>query len=232
MRIWVTRSAPEAEATADRLRARGHAPLVAPVLNLRRTEGPPPSLAGVGAVAFTSRNAVTVFCELSPERALPVFAVGDATARAAREAGFERVTSADGDVEALAALIAARCGELSGPVLHAGASEPAGDLLGALTAAGVPCLQHASYRVEDAEIPLAATAALQARPVELDAILVHSPRAARRLAAFEPLETIANDLQAFCISPAAAAPLRSLNFGRVTWAPLPNETSLLDLIDR
>ncbi len=232
MRIWVTRSAPEAEATADRLRTRGHAPLVAPVLNLRRAEGPPPSLSGIGAVAFTSRNAVTVFCEASQDRTLRVFAVGAATARAAREAGFARVESAEGDVEALAGLIASRCGDLSGAVLHSGASEPAGDLSGALAAAGVPCLQHASYWVEDAELPLAATAALQARPVELDAVLVHSPRAARRLAAFEPVETIASELQAFCISRAAAAPLLKLNFARVAWAPLPNETSLLDLIDR
>ena len=61
---------------------------------------------------------------------------------------------------------------------------------------------------------------------------MHSPRAARRLAAVEALEKVAAELQVFCISPAAAEPLKTLNFANVAWAPLPNETSLLDLIDR
>jgi uroporphyrinogen-III synthase len=73
-------------------------------------------LTHVAALAFTSVNGVEAFARLSAERRSPVFAVGDRTARAAREAGFADVVSADGDVEALAALIAGRRGGRRGAV--------------------------------------------------------------------------------------------------------------------
>ncbi len=202
MRIWVTRAAPEADATAERLKAMGHTPLVAPVLEVRPIGGPCPDLAGVGALAFTSRNGVRAFAGLTPERGLPVFAVGAATARACGEAGFAAVHSAEGDVEALAALIAAQAGVFSGEVLHAGPEEPAGDLVGAL----------------------------RANPPEIDAVLVHSPRAARCLAALPALDQAAASLWLVCISPAAAEPLARFNFHKVTVAPFPDEASLLKLV--
>ena len=83
MRIWITRAAPEAEATAQRVRALGHEPVVASLLEVQ-AGGETPDLAGVGALAFTSRNGVRAFAALSPERNLPVLTVGDATAQAAR----------------------------------------------------------------------------------------------------------------------------------------------------
>ena len=83
MRVWVTRTRPGADATAARLRERGHEPVVAPVLEVRAL---PSSvhLADIGALAFTSANAVDAFAALSVEgRTLPVFAVGDASERSA-----------------------------------------------------------------------------------------------------------------------------------------------------
>ncbi len=96
MRIWITRAEPGAQLTAERLRALGHEPGVPPLME-GQPVGEPPDLAGVGALAFTSRNGVRAFAALSSERSLPVFAVGDATASAAREAGFQDVSSAGGD---------------------------------------------------------------------------------------------------------------------------------------
>jgi uroporphyrinogen-III synthase len=46
------------------------------------------------------------------------------------------VVSADGDVEALAALILSQAARLGGAVLHPCALEPAGDLVSPLVAAG------------------------------------------------------------------------------------------------
>ena len=54
-------------------------------------------------------NGARALARATQRRDLPVLAVGDATARAAREAGFESVTSAGGDVGDLAPLAAARC---------------------------------------------------------------------------------------------------------------------------
>jgi len=230
LRIWVTRAAPEAEATANRLRSLGHTPLVAPVLEIRHLAKPAPNLAGVGALAFTSRNGASAFAATCPRRDLPVFTVGAATAGAARKLGFTLVHSSDGDVAALARLIARRRDRFSGAVLHAGAREPAGDLPAALEALGIAARRHVVYAAELVDTPLALTAALAAEPPELDAVLVHSPRAARRLAEIDALFRAAQDLNVYCISEAAAEPLRTLNFRHVAVAPSPSEAALLGLI--
>ena len=137
-RVWVTRAQPGADRTAARLRALGFVPVVLPLLALRSIAQPAPDLSDVSALTFTSRNAVTVFAGLTPERLLPVFAVGDATAGAARAAGFSDVLSAVGDVEALARLIASereRSGECGG------GAEPAGRAEADLPAVAVLCGQ-------------------------------------------------------------------------------------------
>jgi len=82
-------------------------------------------LTGIAALAFTSRNGVAAFAALSDDRSLPVFTVGDATAEAARTAGFAAVRSAAGALEDLARLLAEAA---PGLVLAPGALEPSGDL--------------------------------------------------------------------------------------------------------
>lgn len=228
MRIWITRAMPEAEATAGRLRALGCEPLVAPVLQARPADAAAPDLEGAGALAFTSRNGVRAFAALSSDRALPVFAVGEATAAAAREAGFAKVESAGGDAAALAELIAARRGAILGEVLYAAPEEPAGDLVGALAARGVPARALAVYRTQALDLPAAAAAALAEG--RLDAILVHSAKAARRLAEIAEIREAAPRLAVFAISEAALQPLRDLGFRRALVAPRPDEASLLALI--
>jgi uroporphyrinogen-III synthase len=230
MRIWVTRAAPEADATAKRLRKKGHAPLAAPVLEVRHLDRPP-DLGGVGAIAFTSRNGVRAFAALSAERALPCFAVGGGTARAASDLGFKSVKASAGDALALAAYIAGQRTTFQGEVLHAAPEQPAQDLIAALKDLQVPARAHVVYRATPLPLAPAALSALQANPPELDGVMVHSPQAARRLAEFPALERAAAELIAFCISPAAAEPLKGLDFKAIRVAPFPNELSLLNLIE-
>ena len=222
MRVWVTRAEPGASATAKRLRAAGHDPLVAPLLAIRFL-APLMDLNGVAALAFTSANGVRAFSALSEDRALPVFAVGDATAQAARAAGFARVRSASGDVRGLAALIEAERAGLPGEVLHPGARALAGDLAGTLTAAAVSARAVAVYEAAPAALSAETLAVLPS----LDAVLIHSPRAAQLLA-----ETAApRTLRACCISAAAAAPLAGAGFRRIDVAARPDEESLLALLE-
>jgi uroporphyrinogen-III synthase len=214
MKIWITRAEPGASRTAGRLRDLGHEPLVAPVLEVH----PLPALidlGGVGALAFTSVNGVLAFADLCPDRGLPVFAVGDTTAQAARAAGFGLVVSAEGDVDDLARVIVSATGRLAGAVLHPGAREPAGDLLGALNAASVTALAVAVYetRVLPATVPPGA-----------EGVMIHSPKAAAAIAGGQ-----IGGLTAYCISDAAAAPLRSVARQTVVAAE-PNEASLLRLL--
>jgi len=195
-RIWVTRASPGAEATAARLEAMGLAPLVDPLLEVRDLS-PPANLAGVAALAFTSVNGVAAFARLDADRDRPVFAVGDRTARAAREAGFSSVTSADGDVDALASLILDQAGRLDGAVLHPSALEPAGDLIAPLVSAGLNARRLAVYETIDRD-PSPVTLAELGR---LGAVLLHSPRAARVLSRWL-VERPAPGLRALCLSAA------------------------------
>jgi uroporphyrinogen-III synthase len=222
--VWVTRAQPGAEATAGRLRAMGFEPHIAPLLEVRAVGGRPIDLAGVAALAFTSANGAAAFAARSAARALPVFAVGAATAAAAGEAGFTSVISADGDVAALASVIAARA-PLAGDVLHPGPVEPAGDLVGALAALGVPARALAVYETV-ARPPVTAT---QALVPALAAVLLHSPRAAGVLAdhlADHP----APALMALCLSDAVAVRLRASAVAAVRTASAPTEAALLALL--
>ena len=221
MRIWITRAQPEADATAERLRAFGHEPVIQPVLEVHPLGGAP-SLEGVGALAFTSRNGVRAFAALSDERALPVFTVGAATAEAARAAGFVEVASAAGDVAALAELIASRRRGLDGEVFYPAPEEPAGDLVGALAEHGILARTQAVYRTVPAEF--------EPSPA-VEAVLVHSAKAARLLAASFDLDVISPGMTAVCISAAAAEPLRDASFGELLISPAPNETALLQTLD-
>jgi uroporphyrinogen-III synthase len=219
LRIWVTRTEPQAGETARRLEEMGHEPAVAPVL-MAHALPITVELVDIAALAFTSRNAVAAFARECPRRDLPVFAVGDSTAADARELGFHAVISAGGDVDDLAALIAQR--KPAGTVLHPAAAEPAGDLAGALRADGIAVRTLTIY--ETVETGLAA-------PPDIEAVLIHSPRAGRIVA-----RMLSNDeaapLSAYCISEAAAQPLSAVNFHCVAVAPYPNEQALLKLLPR
>ena len=224
-RLWITRAEPGASATAARLAARGLTALVDPLLEVRALPGGRIDLAGVAALAFTSANGVTAFAGRSADRDLPVFAVGAATAAAARAAGFAAVTSAEGDVESLAPMIAAADWDRAGLVLAPGPVEPAGDLAGALAAHGLRARRLPVYDTVERSPGAAILAALGG----LSGVLVHSPRAARALAAVLA-DHPAPALTAFCLSANVAAPLREAGLGALVTADAPTEAALLALI--
>ncbi len=226
-RIWITRAQPGADATADRVRALGHEAVVAPLLTVRPLSDVTVDLYGVSALAFTSANGVRAFADATGERGLKVFAVGAATAQAARAAGFKSVLSADGDVEALAEGIAARRTELKGAVLHPGAAEPAGDLCGALAGHGIDARGLILYET----VPIAPDEEMAASLARCDAVLLHSPRAAKELARYLKAHP-APSLRALGLSKAVVSPLARTPLAVRAFPPFPMEGALLNLIDR
>jgi uroporphyrinogen-III synthase len=220
--VWITRARPGALATAERVRDLGFEVLVDPLLVVETLDAEL-DLSHVTALAFTSANGVEAFARLSDARGLPVFAVGRATAKAAHVEGFASVSSADGDVEDLCDLIAAGA---AGPVLWAGAKEPAGDLVGMLRGCGVMAKGVAVYETLDSAPSDETLARLDAPTTAL----LHSPRAARVLAAIL-IKRPAPALRFLCLSEAVAAPLREVvEPGSVTFAPRPDESALLELL--
>ena len=221
--VWITRTLPGAAATAARVEALGHAPLVAPLLDVVPLAPPALDFAGVVALAFTSANGVRALAGLSTRRDFPVFVVGSATAASARAAGFADIRSAQGGVADLARLLTAT--RPTGAILHPGALEPAGDLVGDLTAAGLSARALAVYDT----VPLAVPTEVLDRLASIHAVLVHSPKAARRLA-----ETLtanpAPDLDILCLSPQVRNALAAETDRRVLTAARPSEDALLSLL--
>lgn len=223
MKVWVTRSAPGAEATAARLRALGHEPIVAPVLVVSPLDVRL-DLSGVDALAFTSANAVRAYAALTPRRDLPVWTVGVSTAQAARNTGFERVTASDGDVADLGARLAADLPR-GAVVKHPCALELAGDLASPLAAAGITLRPAPLYQTVVAAVDGAIRAALASAEI----VLLHSSKGARALN--QLLAAYPTTVQrALCLSAAVAAALDVGKIPTVSFAALPNETALLKLL--
>jgi len=227
LNVWITRAEPGASATAERVAAQGFKPRVAPLLRVQPLEAAEIDIRGVAALAFTSANGVRAFAERDATRDIKVFAVGGGTAEAAKAAGFRQVYFSDGDVSALAARIASRKAELRGSILHPGAAEPAGDLVGDLARAGVEASAVALYESVLTAPPADFLAAL----AELDVVLLHSPKAAKALAGVLRGRDAAH-LRLLCLSPSVAKPVARTKVREVIRAPFPIEAALLNLIGR
>ncbi|MBW8734243.1 MAG: uroporphyrinogen-III synthase [Asticcacaulis sp.] len=166
--IWVTRTADGADKTARAIEALGHNAIVAPVLAVElldvRLDQP------FDAVIFTSRNGVRAFAARSPRRDAPAWCVGDATADAARDAGFDAIVSAEGDVEALFALMKDKAPRHF-RYLYASAKQPAAPLTAWLWAEGFRVSQTPVYDTIAADPALS-----DADLAHITHVLIHSAR--------------------------------------------------------
>jgi uroporphyrinogen-III synthase len=237
MKAIVTRPRDDAAALVSALAARGVAALLAPMLTIR----PAPDaarllaerLAGAQAVLFTSANGVRAFAAASTRRELPVLAVGDASAAAARIAGFRSVASAGGDLADLVELVSAHLSPQGGALLHAAGATLAGDLAGALAARGFTVHRATLYEaIPAAALPPEAEAAM--RRGEAAAALFFSPRTATtfvRLAAAAGVGDACRAIMAVALSPAVASALGELSWRALRVASRPGQDDLLAALD-
>ncbi|MFT3968671.1 MAG: uroporphyrinogen-III synthase, partial [Sphingobium sp.] len=171
--VLVLRPEPGAARTAEALRDAGFTPISYPLYAIEPIAWTPPDPAQVGAVLVTSANALRHGGPgLARYADRPLFAVGEATAEAARQAGFRSVTAGDGDIATTIPLLV-RAGH--GPVLHLGGTE-----LRDYDPQGLSIIRLPVYRtVEQGD----AAGLARALPRDRGAFaLVHSPRAGARLA--------------------------------------------------
>jgi uroporphyrinogen-III synthase len=233
VRILVTRPQPGAADTASALHARGHEPILEPLSEIELLATVDPKTGPWDAILLTSANALSGILKSaggSAWRGVPIFTVGDATAKAARDLGFADVNSAAGNVNDLANLVAAR---LKPParLLYPAGEERSGDLAGTLRAKNFEVDLVVVYRVLTARVlPEPAAAALAGG---IEAVL-HFSRASAE--AFLNAARNSNLLEAalnkpvhFCLSEQVAAPLRAAGATRIQVAALPNEDALLEL---
>lgn len=238
MHVLVTRSPADAAELVGELKARGHDGLVEPMFEIVSLRQHPAALSlaldGTQALLFTSANGVRAFAEQAASRSLPAFAVGDATAEAARAAGFGEVESAGGNVENLADLVIDRLDPAQGALFHAAGSQLAGDLKGALSDAGFEVRRLMLYEARPStQLSDATTATLRAGA--FDAVLFFSPRSAStfvRLLTEAGMQGACRRSHAVCLSPAVATEVESLAWRGIHVAERPNTAALLVAFDR
>ena len=184
--LIITRPAPTGEVFADSVRAALDAPVEVIHAPALRIDPIPFAMPDARHVVFTSARAVA---QAPQGRGLTAWCVGGATAEAAANKGYD-VRDADGDADALVALILSR--QPAGPLVHLAGRHRRGAIDARLTAAGLRCTTVEVYD----QIPLPPPEAL-VRAAEGAAPLVapvFSPRSGRvllDLAIAAPLHVIA-----------------------------------------
>ncbi|KIL97979.1 Uroporphyrinogen-III synthase [Paramagnetospirillum magnetotacticum MS-1] len=233
MRALVTRPKEDSEGVARALGQRGLDVMIEPLLDIAAVEDAQVETEGAQGILVTSANGIRALARLCPRRDLAVWAVGDSSARAAREMGFSAVESAGGDVDSLAELVAARVNPQSGALLHAAGTVVAGDLSGRLEAKGFQVRRQVLYQAVTAtRLSDGLCRALVDGTIHL--ALFFSPRTAKTFATLaveagvqDQLRTIA----AYGLSANVSAEL-----ARVPWRVLrqafePTQAALLAAID-
>lgn len=232
MRVLVTRPILEAETTARAIMARGHEPVIAPMLQIRHRDAVIPTT-GFDALIVTSANALAAIAARAEKVALlayPLLAVGQRTAAAARAAGFGKVTSADGDVTALAGTIE-RWADQPMRFLHLAGEDRVADLGAILAGQGHEVAMAVVYEAVKA-VRFAADTEQLLREDGIDAVTHFSARTAEAFVdcarGVVPLETAR--LRHLCLSERVAEPLRAAGATVVAVAARREEAALLDLI--
>lgn len=212
MRVLILRPEPGASATGQAVARFGCEPIVVPLFVALPVTWTLPE-AEVDAVAMTSANAARLGGDgLRALTYLPLYAVGEATAAAARAAGFHDIVTSDGDVDDLAAMIpdgvrvAHLCGTERRPLTH-----------GFVTDIAV-------YRTAVRPIDAATLAAI----VRADVALVHASSAGRRLAELLP-PGARGGLRVVAIS-ARAADACGDGWDAIAVAAHPREDAMLALV--
>jgi uroporphyrinogen-III synthase len=241
MAVLVTRPHPDDEATAASLRARGFEVLCAPMLRFEPVAFHDDEDAGYGAVIVTSANALRgIEPHLDGSRLLklPLFAVGERTASAARGAGFENVIIAEGDAAGLRDLVLAgvktKALKKAATLLYLAGADLARDLAGELGERGFSVVTHTTYRMlAVSSLPREVSDAFAANAVE--AVLHYSRRSARAFleaARAAGVEISALAIPQCCISAAVASVMRDAGATQVMVAASPDENALFGALDR
>lgn len=119
--VLVLRPEPGATRTAEALREADFTPILYPLYGIEQMDWRPPDPADVDALLITSANAVRHGGPgLARYLSMPVYTVGEATARVARQAGFAAVETGGGDAATTIPLIV-RAGHRR--ILHLGGVE-------------------------------------------------------------------------------------------------------------
>lgn len=198
--------------------------LIAPLIDIALLPLPFRALDRIRTGIVTSRHAVAALARGTQQRDLPLWAVGPATAQAARQAGFTIVHEAGGDARALIRDIEA-AGTL-GPFLHLRGAHVAADIISELRALGHEAKGLVVYSQDALPLEPQARTRLQAGGVFV--LAAFSPRSATLISgALRKLALTGSQLHGVAISPAAAKALAELPMASCRIASAPDAPGML-----
>ena len=149
--IITIRPEPDASLDVDWLRRYQVPAMAVPVMRAEQQSFDLPDAPPFQAIIFTSRHAVAAIASINKTaalvalRALPVYAVGRRTALAARQAGFDHVTTGPGDGNALVTLMVANLNPNAGDILWPSATVISFDIASRLADFGYSVRQVPVY---------------------------------------------------------------------------------------
>lgn len=227
MKIVITRPHRDALRLSTKLIALGHQVVVAPVLDIvARKDVVVPNLS-FQAVCLTSANGIRCF-EGAVDREITAFAVGEQSAAAAREFGFQHINARGGDVHGLVQNIVQNLDPNAGPLLYISGAETSGDLEGQLRTFDFAVSRVITYDAVELNL-----APLKKEIESSDAVFLYSPRSAK----LWQKQMVAMDLNSkmltmthFCLSPAVGSILSSR--AHIEIALSPSEDAMLTLLER
>ncbi|WP_155156898.1 uroporphyrinogen-III synthase [Curvivirga aplysinae] len=238
--VLVTRPKEDAASLLEILDRRGYTSLSSPLLKINHITPPtefPDWLAESQALVLTSANGVRALTSNEKHKhtyiRLPIYAVGDATAREARDAGFNQIETAAGDVDKLADLIKKKLNPENGPVTHIAGSKLAGDLANLLEKNGFTYHRATLYdSIKATNLSIDVIEALANARVRC--VLFYSPRTAESFSALVEKANLGETLKtvtAICLSQNVAAKLKHQNWLDIQTAKQPTQNDLLTLLD-
>ncbi|MEM9235003.1 MAG: uroporphyrinogen-III synthase, partial [Pseudomonadota bacterium] len=202
MTLFITRPRPDAERTVVALADAGIRAESAPLMEVRNTDAALPPTTDKTVLAITSANGIRSWVARGGP-ALPVFAVGEASAEAARDAGFPVEGIGAGDVNALFALLQHKAAGRH--ILHVRGVHSIGQLNRRLKDAGHSASSVELYEAVAADtLPLPLITAIHEGG---HAVGFFSPRTMRlflQLVAAADLTSTLSNTDAICLSRAVA----------------------------
>lgn len=238
MHLIVTRPQADSDRLKSRLQANGHTASVAPLLTIKVDDEAVIPDTPWQAIAVTSANALTALAGTGISNklmAVPLFAVGPASAKLAGELGFADVRQAKGDMIALQGLMKQDLQPEAGPILYLAGKVRSGDLAADLRSHGFNVERIELYEaVAATRLPPQVAEAIRAGTA--DAVVLYSARTAHiwvQLVKKSKLQAEAAKLTHFCLSQAVAEKIRSGLARKVSIviSGNPDDDSMLETIE-
>lgn len=225
-RVLIIRSLEDALPLAQTLEEEGIATCVHPLYEPQFY--PPIDLENPQALIITSKNALRAIDSIESLKTVPLYVVGDQTARFARDQGYKVIHNASGTSEELLQLILKKASPDQGILWHLSGKVMKGDLVGSLCAHEFEARRQVVYEMCSPQtLPEALYSALSEK--KISHILFFSPHTTKIFVSLIKkcgLEDKMHSIEALCLSKDVEDEVQGTRWKKIWVSPQPTQKSL------